>query len=69
VTHVIGANVHKHANEMLADGISREDVASEKEDVMPTAWHFRPRLCLSPAVAASSQPNACKKQALRKKIW
>jgi hypothetical protein len=27
VTDVIGANVHKHANEMLADGISREDVA------------------------------------------
>ena len=28
VTDVIGANVHKHANEMLADGISREDVAT-----------------------------------------
>ena len=27
VTDVIGANVHKHANEMLADGVSREDVA------------------------------------------
>jgi hypothetical protein len=28
VTDVIGANVHKHANEMLADGISCEDVAT-----------------------------------------
>ena len=28
VTDVIGANVHKHANEMLAEGRSREDVAT-----------------------------------------
>jgi hypothetical protein len=28
VVNVIGATVHKHANEMLAEGISREDVAT-----------------------------------------
>jgi hypothetical protein len=28
VTDVIGANVHQHANEMLAEGRSREDVAT-----------------------------------------
>jgi hypothetical protein len=33
VADVIGANVHKHANEMLAEGISREDVATWVETV------------------------------------
>jgi hypothetical protein len=28
VVDVIGATLHKHANEMLAEGISREDVAT-----------------------------------------
>jgi hypothetical protein len=28
VADVLAANVHQHANEMLADGISREDVAT-----------------------------------------
>jgi hypothetical protein len=28
VADVIGATVHKHANEMLAEGIPREDVAT-----------------------------------------
>jgi hypothetical protein len=33
VVDVVGANVHKHATEMLEQGISREDVATWVETV------------------------------------